>query len=187
MKLRRVLKRVLKRVDYRIASPHRVSVARDGRVYVRRPAVYAAREVVNLLEALPREEGADLRAAYPVVAHEDRLALAVERRSPFVEEAQGEQSRALDARKLVLFGLAHVYDERRLFAPHALGELRRSDSLESHLPHSFRVRGKIYSGPAWKANGPRALPQNLFKYGDRCHLRLPTRRRRIHRPVSGGR
>src|SRR5256714_7386199 len=109
------------------------SVARHGRVDFRRPAVNAAREVVDLREALAREEGADLRAAYAVVADEDGLAFGVERRGPIVEEAQGEQARALDARELVLFRLAHVNQEQLLAAAPPLLELRGRNRLEPHL------------------------------------------------------
>src|SRR2546423_8628585 len=109
------------------------SVARHGRVDFRRPAVNAAREVVDLREALAREEGADLRAAYAVVADEDGLAFGVERRGPIVEEAQGEQARALDARELVLFRLAHVNQEQLFAAAPPLLELRGRDRLEAHL------------------------------------------------------
>src|SRR5215217_2491849 len=97
-----------------ICLPPTALVAGDGRVYFRRPAVDAAGEVVDFLEALAREVGADLRAADAVVADEDRGALGVERRRPLVEEAQGQQPRALDPRQLVLLRLAHVHEQQVL-------------------------------------------------------------------------
>src|SRR5207237_1154275 len=127
-------------------SPPWFSVARDGRVDLFRPAVYAAREVVDFREALAREEGADLRAAHPVVAHEDRLPLAVERGRPLVEEAEREEARALDARQLVLLRLAHVNQERLVAAPQALGELGGCDRPKAHRcqtpKSSSAARGK---------------------------------------------
>src|SRR5256714_12529045 len=109
------------------------SVARHGRVDFRRPAVNAAREVVDFREALAREEGADLRAAYAVVADEDGLAFGVERRGPLVEEAQGEKARALDAREFVLLRLAHVNQKQLFAAASPLLEPRGRDRLEAHL------------------------------------------------------
>src|SRR2546421_1996460 len=109
------------------------SVARHGRVDFRRPAVNAAREVVDFREALAREEGADLRAAYAVVADEDGLAFGVERRGPLVEEAQGQKARALDAREFVLLRLAHVNQEQLFAAASPLLEPRGRDRLEAHL------------------------------------------------------
>src|SRR5215204_1640237 len=152
------------------------SVARHRRVYFHRPAVDAAREVVDLLEALAREEGADLRAAYAVVTEEDRLALGVERRCPLVEEAQGEEPRALDPRQFVLLRLAHVHEEQVAAAPHTLPKLFRRYRLEIHLASGRKITSR---GWVTQTRAPHA--------GDCRHLRQAPARRKILRPFAGPR
>src|SRR5918993_249588 len=100
------------------------SVARDAPVNFRRPAVDAARKVVEPGEALAGEDGADLRAADAVVAHDDGLARGVERAGPLLEAAERQQLRALDARQLELLRLAHVNQQQVVAAPPALRKLR---------------------------------------------------------------
>jgi hypothetical protein len=73
-----------------------------------------------------------------------------------LKRLKGEEARALDARQFVLLRLAHVHDERRLFVPHALGELRRSDVFEAHAFNLPRVRKK-YQRAAPEGNRPEQL------------------------------
>lgn len=112
------------------------SVAGDGGVDVEGPAVDAAAEVEDAIEAGALEEAGALKAAHSVVAVHDDVGTApvVEFVEALDEFTEGDESGAGQFGQGVFFGLTDVEQPGGLRAVEALGEIGGVEVLDHGRP-----------------------------------------------------